>query len=104
MNLKRFTDKAKDTLEKRGGVDGLKRDVASMREAAAKPGSFKEKAMATKDALVHPAEDDAHPDPHANAPEAAPLAEDQPLTPPASSPVVDGTPIAETPPESGTQA
>jgi len=62
MDLKRFTQKAKDALEERGGTDGLKDDVGRAREAASTPGSIKDKALAVKEALTN------RPDAEADAP------------------------------------
>jgi hypothetical protein len=54
VNFKRLTDRAKETMEKRGGKDALKDDMQELRNIAKSKGSIKEKANAAKDALKDP--------------------------------------------------
>jgi hypothetical protein len=83
MNLKRFADRAKDAIDKRGGVDGLKHDATAVREAASRPGSFQDKAAAARDALSR--HDEAVREGEAPAGSAIPAAPAAPAaTPPAS--------------------
>lgn len=54
MKLSRFTKMARDAIDRRGGVDGVKRDVERAREAARGPGSVTDKARAAAEALRKP--------------------------------------------------
>ncbi len=54
VNFKRLTDKAKDVVEKRGGVDSLKEDAQELRDVAKGKGSLKDKAKAATDAVKEP--------------------------------------------------
>ena len=58
MNLKKLADKAKaaaeDIVEKRGGEEALKRDVAQVKDALSGPGSMKDKAKRAADAVKKP--------------------------------------------------
>lgn len=54
MNLKRLADKAKQTIDKRGGIDSLKEDAQELKEVAKGKGSLKEKAKDAAAALKEP--------------------------------------------------
>ena len=56
VNFKRLTDKAKDVVDKRGGMDSLKGDAAELREIAKGKGSLKDKAKAAGKAIKDPGE------------------------------------------------
>ena len=56
VNFKRLTNKAKDVVDKRGGVDSLKGDASELREIAKGKGSFKDKAKAAGNAIKDPGE------------------------------------------------
>ncbi len=77
MNLKRLADKAKQTIDARGGTERLKQDAERLKGIATGPGTAKEKAKAGSDALK------------------------QPAPPTATSPAPPATPRASTEPEPG---
>ena len=54
VNFKRLTNKAKDVVDKRGGVDSLKGDATELREIAKGKGSLKDKAKAAGKAIKDP--------------------------------------------------
>ncbi|HEX2467904.1 MAG TPA: hypothetical protein VHJ54_06835 [Solirubrobacterales bacterium] len=54
MNLKRITDRAKELVEKRGGIESLKRDAAELKNIATGKGSLKDKAKAATEAVKKP--------------------------------------------------
>jgi hypothetical protein len=54
VNFKKLTDKAKDVVEKRGGVDSLKEDAQEVRGVAKGKGSLKDKAKAAAKAVKEP--------------------------------------------------
>lgn len=51
MDLKRFTDKAKQALDERGGPERLKQEAERLRTIATGPGSASDKAKAAGDAI-----------------------------------------------------
>ena len=53
-NLRRLADKAKQTVEKRGGTDNLKEDADELKDIAKGKGSLKDKARAAGKALKEP--------------------------------------------------
>ena len=53
-NLNRVADKAKETVEKRGGTDALKEDAEELKEIAKGKGSLKDKTRAAADAVKEP--------------------------------------------------
>jgi hypothetical protein len=53
-NLKRVADKAKETVEKRGGTDALKEDAEELKGIAKGKGSLKDKAKAAAGAVKEP--------------------------------------------------
>jgi hypothetical protein len=55
VNLKRLTDKAKQTIDARGGTERLKQDAERLKGIATGPGTAKEKARAGSEALRQPA-------------------------------------------------
>jgi len=54
MRLGHIANKAKQAVDKRGGVDALKGDAAELKEIAKGKGSLKEKAKAAGGALKEP--------------------------------------------------
>ena len=54
MNLKRLADKARQTIDKRGGSDRLKQDAQRLQSIASGGGTAKQKAKAAADALKEP--------------------------------------------------
>jgi hypothetical protein len=54
VNFKRLTDKAKDVVDKRGGMDSLKEDAEELRSIAKGKGSIKDKAKAAGKAVKDP--------------------------------------------------
>jgi hypothetical protein len=66
MDLNRWTAKAKDMLQRRGGTDSLKEDAAELRDIAGGKGSTGDKAKAAFEAIKEPGA------PKDGAPEQAP--------------------------------
>lgn len=54
VNFKKLTDKAKDVVDKRGGIDSLKQDAEELRDVAKGKGSLKDKAKAATEAVKEP--------------------------------------------------
>ena len=54
MNFKKLTDKAKQVVDGRGGVDSLKEDAQQLREIAKSKGSLKDKAKGAVSAVKSP--------------------------------------------------
>ncbi|HEY4097834.1 MAG TPA: hypothetical protein VGM33_20095 [Baekduia sp.] len=54
MDLNRWTAKAKDMLQRRGGTDSLKEDAAELRDIAGRKGSTGDKAKAAFEAIKEP--------------------------------------------------
>lgn len=54
MDFKKLTNQAKLAIDKRGGTDALKADLAGLKEVAQGKGTMKEKAKAAADALKEP--------------------------------------------------
>lgn len=54
MDLKKLTSKAKDAIDKRGGVDSLKGDAEELKKIAKGKGSMTDKAKAAAAALKEP--------------------------------------------------
>jgi hypothetical protein len=54
MDFKKLTDKAKDTIDKRGGMDALKADAEELKKVAKGKGSLTEKAKAAAAAIKEP--------------------------------------------------
>jgi hypothetical protein len=54
MDFKKLADKAKDTIDKRGGVDSLKADAEELKKVAKGRGSLTDKAKAAAQALKEP--------------------------------------------------
>ncbi len=54
VDFKKLTDKAKDVIEDRGGMDAVKEDLAEVKEIATGEGSVTDKAKAAVDALKDP--------------------------------------------------
>ena len=54
MDFKKLADKAKETIDKRGGVDSLKADAEELKKVAKGKGSLTDKAKAAAAALKDP--------------------------------------------------
>ena len=54
MDFKKLADKAKDTIDKRGGMDSLKADAEELKKVAKGDGSLTDKAKAAAAALKDP--------------------------------------------------
>lgn len=54
MKLNKLFDKAKQTIDERGGVDALKADAEELKGIATGKGSLKEKAKDAAEALKQP--------------------------------------------------
>ena len=54
MDFKKLADKAKDAIDKRGGVDSLKADAEELKKVAKGKGSLTDKAKAAAQALREP--------------------------------------------------
>jgi len=54
MDFKKLADKAKDTIDKRGGTDALKADAEELKKIAKGQGSITDKAKAAATALKDP--------------------------------------------------
>jgi hypothetical protein len=54
MDFKKLADKAKETIDKRGGVDSLKADAEELKKVAKGDGSLTDKAKAAAAALKDP--------------------------------------------------
>jgi hypothetical protein len=54
MNFKKLAAKAKDTIDKRGGMDSLKADAEELKKVAKGEGSLKDKAKRAAEALKEP--------------------------------------------------
>jgi hypothetical protein len=60
MDFKKLADKAKDTIEKRGGVDSLKVDAEELKKVAKGKGSLTDKAKAAAAAIKEPGSRQEH--------------------------------------------
>jgi hypothetical protein len=84
MDFKKLADKAKETIDKRGGVESLKADAEELKKVAKGKGSLSDKAKAAAQAIKDPGargpsgEKHAAPDDHAHKKEAAPMGEQHP--------------------------
>lgn len=54
MDFKKLADKAKDAIDKRGGVDSLKADAEELKKVAKGKGSLTDKAKAAAAAIKEP--------------------------------------------------
>ncbi len=54
VNFKRLADRAKDVVDKRGGMDSLKKDASELGDIAKGKGSLKDKARAAGKAVKDP--------------------------------------------------
>ncbi|MGN6558799.1 MAG: hypothetical protein ACTHLH_12440 [Solirubrobacterales bacterium] len=54
MDFKKLTAKAKDTIDKRGGMDSLKADAEELKKVAKGSGSLTDKAKAAAQAIKEP--------------------------------------------------
>lgn len=85
MKLNKLAEKAKQAIDRRGGMDALKEDLQEVKEAAAGRGSLKEKARAAADALKTPGKNPGAQEPATPAPPAGEGAT-PPTTPPTPPP------------------
>jgi hypothetical protein len=60
MDFKKLADKAKDAIDKRGGVDSLKADAEELKRVAKGNGSITDKAKAAAEALKDPGAKQEH--------------------------------------------
>jgi len=56
MDFKKLANKAKETIDKRGGVDSLKADAEELKKVAQGKGSLSDKAKAAAQAIKDPGE------------------------------------------------
>jgi hypothetical protein len=54
MDFKKLANKAKETIDKRGGVDSLKADAEELKKVAKGKGSLSDKAKAAAQAIKDP--------------------------------------------------
>lgn len=54
MKLNKLMDKAKKTIDQRGGMDSLKADAEELKTIAKSKGSLKDKAKAAAEAIKEP--------------------------------------------------
>jgi hypothetical protein len=54
VNLKKLAAKAKDTIDKRGGMDSLKADAEELKKVAKGEGTLKDKAKRAAAAIKEP--------------------------------------------------
>ncbi len=54
MDINKITDKAKEIIEDRGGMDALKEDAMELKDIATGEGSVTDKAKAAVDAIKDP--------------------------------------------------
>ena len=60
MDFKKLTAKAKDAIDKRGGVDSLKADAEELKKVAKGKGSLADKAKAAAQAIKEPGHRQEH--------------------------------------------
>lgn len=82
MKFNRIAEKAKQALDRRGGMDALKEDLQEVKEAATGRGSLRDKARAAADAIKTPGKNPDAP----GAPADAARAPADPPPPPPSTP------------------
>lgn len=61
VNFKRLADTAKKTIDKRGGNESVKQDLAELQGIAKGKGTLKEKAKRAADAVKEPGNPNARP-------------------------------------------
>ena len=54
MDFKKLADRAKQTVDKRGGTESLKEDAAELKDIATGKGSMKDKGMDAAKAIKEP--------------------------------------------------
>ena len=54
MDFKKLADRAKRTVDKRGGTESLKEDAAELKDIATGEGSLKDKGMGAAKAIKQP--------------------------------------------------
>ncbi len=81
MDFKKLTDKAKQVVDNRGGVDSLKEDAEQLRDIAKGGGSIKDKAKDAVAAIKDPGDG-----PEVAGTAADPTAQDAPVASPAPPP------------------
>jgi hypothetical protein len=80
MNIGKLSGMAKDLIDKRGGMDALKKDAAELKDIATSKGSVADKAKRAADALKDP----GGPGADAGTPPAGTPRTDEKPAPPAS--------------------
>ncbi len=93
MKFNKLAEKAKQAIERRGGMDSLKEDLQEVKEAATGRGTLKDKARAAADALKTPGRN-----PGGDAPEQTAPAQPAPAQPAGEAPATPPTPPPTTPP------
>ena len=84
MDFKKLANKAKETIDKRGGMDSLKADAEELKKVAKGKGSLSDKAKAAAAAIKDPGargpsgEKHAPAHDHASGKEAQPMGEQHP--------------------------
>ena len=69
MDLKKLVDKAKQQIDKRGGMESVKEDATELKDIASEKGSLSEKAKHAAEAVKDPgAPGDPAPPPAQNPP------------------------------------
>lgn len=74
MKFNRIADKAKQAMDKRGGMDALKEDLQEVKDAATGRGSLKDKARAAAEALKTPGKNEPARPPQGDPPSDPPRA------------------------------
>jgi hypothetical protein len=92
VKFNKLAEKAKQALDRRGGMDALKEDLQEVKQAATGRGSIRDKARAAADALKTPGRNPAA----GSTPGAAgtPDAAARPVTPPPAAAPADPNPPA----------
>lgn len=88
MKFNKLTEKAKQLIDSRGGMDALKEDLQEVKDVATSRGSLSDKARAAADAVKTPGKNPEAP--HSGAARPAPEQETPPA-PPATPPAVPPT-------------
>lgn len=84
MKFNKLAEKAKQAIDRRGGMDALKEDLQEVKDAATGRGSLKDKARAAADAIKTPGRNPRADEPAAPAGEAATPPTAPPTPPPAA--------------------
>lgn len=84
MKFNRIAEKAKQALDRRGGIDALKEDLQEVKQAATGRGSLRDKAKAAAEAIKTPGRNSAAGEPAGAAGAPAEPPQPPPSTPPAA--------------------